>query len=146
MTLLRSMKGGVSPRRRSWTLIHGACGMSNDLSSSGIGMVRLHYRLQKTPTYPLHSTLAFAFPSQPQANSPIISPPQNLMNPLIRTGMALLNSTTILTSRRLPTLLHLKTASLTSSFAIFRSYLQRWDVESIPSTASLYVLQNCESR
>jgi hypothetical protein len=48
-------------------------------------------------------------------------------------------TTTILASRRLPALLSLNTARLTSSFAILRSYLQRWDVEFIPPTAGLYV-------
>jgi gliotoxin/aspirochlorine biosynthesis aminotransferase len=71
-------------------------------------------------------------------------------NPSLRTGIALLNSTTvsslptlattaILTSPRLPNLLALNRARLASSFAILRSYLLRWDVEFITPTAGLYV-------
>jgi hypothetical protein len=78
------VKGGVSPMEKivdaDYSKIHVVWGMSKDFGSSGIRMVRLHYCL---PTYlPIHSTLVSPLFSQPQANSPFISPPihKPLMN------------------------------------------------------------------
>jgi hypothetical protein len=62
-----------------------------------------------------------------------------LLNTTTMSTLTTLFTTAILTSRRLPALISLNTARLTSSFAILHSYLQRWDVEFIPPTVGLYV-------
>jgi DNA-binding transcriptional MocR family regulator len=63
-----------------------------------------------------------------------------LLNSTTVSTITTLFTTTILTSRRLPALLSLNTARLTSSFAVLRSWLQRLDVAFIPPSAGIYVL------